>query len=113
MRIFISVVSLLVVSCVSANVSEDKNSELTEYIESLDPSCLYQDGYTCIEKSDPMFYGQKAQQSILAAGYFHAWNPAYETFLSLTELTEKQKDLKHYKIGFAEEGGSMLCSFLL
>lgn len=90
---------------------ENKKSELKEYIEGLDSSCLYQDGYTCAEKSDPTFYSQDAQNSMLPAGYFHAWNPAYEKFLSLVELTDKQKDLKHYKIGFAEEGDQFVVLF--
>jgi hypothetical protein len=84
-------------------MADDKKLALLSYIDELDSSCLYKDGYVCAEDGDPNFYSQEAQRAMLPAGYFKAWNPAYDKFLSLSELTDKQKDLKHYKIGFAQE----------
>jgi len=80
------------------------------FINGLDNKCTYADGYECYS-SDPNFYSQQAQQSLIPAVYIPAWNSAYKTFLELSELSTEQKKLIHYKIGFAEQDDQIVILF--
>ena len=76
--------------------------EMQDYIESLPENCHYEDGYVCSEASDINFYQQVVNNQLVHARYLQAWSAAYQGFIGLPELTDKQKNLLHYKIGFAE-----------
>ena len=100
----------MVTSCATANI-QDKKTDLDSFINGLDSSCVYEDGYTCAELPDPRFYSKKSQEAMLPAVYVQAWTSAYETFQNLAELTSQQKELKHYKIGFSEEKDQYIVLF--
>ena len=98
-------------SCAVASMTTNSKSKADSYVESLAQTCIYDDGYVCAEKTDPFFYTRKSQQSLLPAVYLAVWPKAYEKFLSLPELSDAQKGLHHYKIGFAEEGEDYVVLF--
>lgn len=122
MRLLICASICLMASCaIATNIPANKTTatkvtdntrDLKTYIENLDSSCAYQDGYTCAEKTDPRFYSKESHQSMLPAVHVQAWTVAYEKFISLKELTDQQKQLHHYKIGFAEQGQYYIVLFL-
>jgi len=86
-------------------------NDMKQYVESLQDTCFYDDGYVCAEPSDTKFYKQTLNQQLISALYLQAWPAAYELFNELTELTKKQKDLRHYKVGFAEDGEHYIVYF--
>ena len=88
----------------------DKAKHLQDFIKNLDRSCAYTDGYQC-HLSDPNFYSQEAQKSLVPAVYLPAWTIAYTAFLQLPNLSAEQKELTHYKIGFAEQDDQIVILF--
>jgi len=97
---------------VVANVATANAKQVMQaHVESLPVDCLYDDGYVCAEPSDPLFYQQTLNGQLIQASYLQAWHNAYKAFLALPEITEKQKALHHYKIGFADEAEHYIVLF--
>jgi len=107
---FIFVFSSIQVACISMSNASPLN-DMHKYVESLQDTCFYDDGYVCAEPSDTQFYKQTTNKQLIDARYLQAWPAAYEKFNGLAELTKQQKDLKHYKIGFAEDGEHFIVYF--
>lgn len=78
------------------------------YVRSLSDQCVYDDGYRCRPGTPPVFEGWEADQKMLPGVYLKAWQISHEDFGKLKELSEEQKDLKHYRIGFGEEGDAIV-----
>lgn len=99
-----------------ANHDEQLNESL-RYVRSLSDDCIYLDGYRCAE------VGLEKQQA--AGSYAHlvdasgtlpavvlpAWSIAYRQFLQEDRLTKEQKKLKHYRLGFRQEGELIIVLF--
>ncbi len=77
-----------------------KNS--IEYVRSMQADCTLDHGYRCRDIEENNFLGIDADQSLVPGPYLAAWQVCYEDFRNLPDLTEEQKELKHYKIGFTE-----------
>jgi hypothetical protein len=80
-----------------------------DYVLAHPDSCTLGDAYVCqpIEEMAVI-----AGQSTMAPGaYLKVWPLAYDDFRGLEELNAEQKDLKHYKIGFAENEKNYLVIF--
>jgi len=107
---FVFVFSFIQVACVTMSNASPLDS-MHKYVESLQDTCVYDDGYACAEPSDTQFYQQTINKQLIDARYLQAWPAAYEKFDGLAELTKKQKDLRHYKIGFAEDSEHYIVYF--
>ena len=90
------------------NMAENKKRDL--FLSELDDGCTYTDGYQC-HQSDPRFFSQQALQSLVPAVYLPAWTVAYQAFNELPDLSDAQKSLTHYKVGFAEEDDQIVVLF--
>ena len=71
--------------------------------------CTLGDGFQC----EPLSENQISlnQQQMIPAIYLQAWPVAYADFMQLDSLDPAQKQLKHYKIGFAEEEANFIVIF--
>lgn len=78
------------------------------YVRSLSDQCVYDDGYRCRPGVAPAFEGWEADQQMLPGNYLAAWQISHEDFKQLKELSEEQKDLKHYRIRFGQEGDAIV-----
>lgn len=92
----------------ASNSSNDPR--IDAFISELDGKCAYTDGYQC-HPSDPLFYSEQSQQALVPAIYLPAWAVAYKIFVDLPDLDDAKKDLKHYKIGFAEQDDQIVILF--
>ena len=88
----------------STDVEKVLQSELQrahKFIETVD-DCSLSHGYICEDISESDFSSVKAQDAMLSGNKLKAWYAAYGYFLNLEELTDIQKNLKHYKVGILE-----------
>ncbi len=107
-KLLVCLSSVLVTSAMASNKANDL--KLDAFISGLDAKCAYTDGYQC-HQSDPSFYSQQSQQALVPAAYLSAWAVTSAAFAELSDLTEAQKDLRHYKIGFAEQDDQIVVLF--
>ena len=82
-----------------------------DYVNQLSDDCARTDGYECIKATETDFLSADSDGALIPGRYFEAWSVSYQDFRSLTELTEEQKQLKHYKIGFTENADQYIVLF--
>lgn len=89
-------------------LADKSRSDALQYIRSLPDDCAYSDGYICVENSKATESAQFGllmdKNGTLPATVLSAWPAAYKAFLGQDLLSDEQKNLKHYRIGFAQEG---------
>lgn len=73
-----------------------------DYVRSMQIECTLDHGYQCKQVREDDFLGLEADQRMTPGPYLKAWQVSYEDFQALPELTDEQKELKHYKVGFTE-----------
>lgn len=73
-----------------------------DYVDQLDLDCTLAHGYTCAEVGEDSFLQPDSLQQLIPAAYMRAWQAAYDDFQRISDLTDEQKDLKHYRLGFTE-----------
>ena len=83
-------------------VQQDSLQRSIDYVNQLDLDCTVTDGYVCAEVEEDSFMRPESWQKMIPAIYMQAWQAAYEDFRQIPDLTQEQKDLKHYKLGFTE-----------
>lgn len=88
----------------SATAVQDSVKQSMEYVSGLDDDCVYGDGYVCVEAgAEDDFISLDHPGRLLVPGPFlNAWSVSYRDFLDIGEMTDQQKRLKHYKIGFTQ-----------
>ena len=64
-----------------------------------------------MDVSEDDFLNAAAHQRMIPAVYLPAWQVCYEDFRSIPDLTDGQKDLKHYRIGFTHNDGEFVLLF--
>ena len=109
-QLIFSGISIVVASCTIAGETVTPEKEIQQFVQNLDGQCAYDDGYIC-QSTDPSFFSKESQQALLPAVYLQVWETVLNAFQQLPELNESQKDLKHYKIGFAEKGDHYVVLF--
>lgn len=92
-----------------AMAMQDSVKQSMKYVSGLDDNCVYDDGYRCVETAEDDFISRDYPGRLLVPGpYLDAWAVSYRDFLSITEMNDEQKQLKHYKIGFTENGAQYI-----
>ncbi|MGA8258854.1 MAG: hypothetical protein WB783_01430 [Arenicellales bacterium] len=81
---------------------QDSVKRSMEYVDGLHDNCVYTDGYRCIDVKEDDFIHPDPDRHWTPGPYLEAWSVSYRDFLQIPEMTEQQKQLKHYKIGFTE-----------
>ncbi len=71
-----------------------------DYVAGQNEDCILEHGYRCVEAVEDDFLSAEAHQRMIPASYLTAWQVCYEDFKALPDLTDEQKELKHYRIGF-------------
>lgn len=101
---FIFLITIVAYSGVASaiTVQEDSLQRSIDYVNRLDLDCTLTDGYVCAGVEEDSFMQPASWQRMIPAIYMQAWQVAYEDFRQISDLTEEQKDLKHYKLGFTE-----------
>ena len=102
--------------CVSVNNSygaemQESTQKSIEYVRNLQTDCVLDHGYRCIEIEEDNFLGLEADRRMVPGPYLTAWQICYEDFKTIPELTDEQKELKHYKIGFTQNESHIIVLF--
>lgn len=87
----------------------DKKSR--EYAASLTAACSLDDGYVCIDVEEDDFLTGNDKRILVPGSYLAAWGVAYTDFKAISEMTDEQKALHHYKIGFTENNQEIIVYF--
>lgn len=93
-------------------IQEDSLHRSLDYVRGLETECVLTDGYVCRESEEDSFMQPESWQRMIPAVYMQAWQVAYEDFTRISDLSEAQKDLKHYKIGFTENDSQYIVVLL-
>lgn len=81
---------------------QDSVRQSMEYVESLDDHCVYDHGYACLDPGGDDFAERGTDAGLVPGPYLEAWSVSYRDFVKIPGMSDEQKRLKHYKIGFAE-----------
>ncbi len=103
------IIALLLTQQASAESTQQLRQRAIEYVNSHSQQCTLGDGYRCAPVTESQLLLNP--QATVPALYLQAWPAAYADFKRLAELSEEQKDLRHYTIGFAEQGDRYLVVF--
>lgn len=95
-------VTVLMLSEPGGAQMQDSLIKSMEYVRSLDANCTLDHGYRCVQPEEDDFLGADTDQKLIFGPYLQAWMASYEDFKQITEMTDEQKELKHYKVGFTE-----------
>ena len=81
-----------------------------EYVAGLPDNCVYEDGYTCAPEAtgETGFTGAIDSSGMLSTVYLRAWNVSWEDFQQLDDFSDEQKNLKHYRVGFAQDDNNLI-----
>lgn len=83
-------------------VEKDALQRSIDYVNQLDIDCTLTDGYMCADVEEDDFMRPESWQRMIPARYMQVWQVAYEDFRQISDLTQEQKNLQHYKLGFTE-----------
>ncbi len=86
--------------------AEQAKAQAVEYVDGLAANCDYRNGYQCadappeIGKSSKAFIAAIDQSGTVSPMFLQTWPLAYDAFQNIEDLSDEQKQLKHYRIGF-------------
>lgn len=86
-----------------------KNS--IEYILSMEADCVLDHGYQCVDGVEDEFLTPDSHQRMIPGPYLAAWQVSYDDFKSMPDISDAQKALKHYKIGFTHNENEYIVLF--
>lgn len=88
-----------------AQTFDEASLRAIDYIKShtgnCQKNCTYGDGYQCESMDEAQLILN--QQRMIPAIYIEFLPQIYRDFRAIEDLSDDQKNLKHYKIGFAED----------
>lgn len=82
-----------------------------EYVQGLDIDCTLDHGYRCLDVEEDDFLSHDSDSRLIPAIYLGVWPVVHADFMALEDLSEEQKELKHYKIGFTESESDYVVLF--
>ena len=74
-----------------------------DYVNGLASDCTYDHGYQCAEIQGDDFLAPDSEARRVPGPWLEAWPAALTALVTSSELSTEQKQLRHYKIGFAED----------
>ena len=84
-----------------AQTPDAATTRALDYVGNLNIECTLGDGYQCEPVSEMQLTVEP--QRLVPAEHLEIWPLVYVDFKSMDELSEAQKQFKHYKIGFGED----------
>lgn len=93
----------LLFACSSGAQMQDSVKQSRDFVSSLDVDCAMDHGYRCVEIEEDSFLEKGSDSRMIPGLFLRAWQVSYADFRSLEDLTEEQKDLRHYKIGLTQD----------
>nr|VFK64471.1 MAG: hypothetical protein BECKUNK1418G_GA0071005_10471 [Candidatus Kentron sp. UNK]VFK71102.1 MAG: hypothetical protein BECKUNK1418H_GA0071006_10511 [Candidatus Kentron sp. UNK] len=84
---------------------------LTQYEVSHRENCALTDGYTCSEVEEDDFVRKTNKRVLVPGNYLTAWQICYGDFQTIEDISEEQKRLQHYRIGFTEDNENYIVLF--
>lgn len=94
---------LFVLVCYSSGAEMQESTQKSiEYVRNLQTECALDHGYRCVEIEEDDFLSLSSDQNMVPGLFLRAWQICYEDFKAIPDLTDEQKELKHYKIGFTQ-----------
>lgn len=92
--------------------SADSDDPVIDYVTNINDHCAYDDGYVCLENViEEQFESAESDKKLLPGAYLKAYSVAERDFSKLDHLSEEQRRLKHYKIGFTENATNFIVIF--
>lgn len=82
-----------------------------DYVRNMQADCVLDHGYQCRQAEEDDFLSLDADRSMVPGPYLKAWHICYGDFQAIAELTDEQKELRHYKIGFSENEAHFIVLF--
>ena len=95
----------------NAMASDSAYERARAYVADLVPDCTWTDGYVCVAPAPDRFLDREATARMVPGSILRAWDTCYLDFLAIEDLTEAQKDLRHYRIGFTEDDEHYIVRF--
>jgi len=102
--------ALLVVSFLSYAEQNDA-LKASEQFAALPHACGLDHGYQCRDDEESDFLGLEADSAMVPAVYLSAWQQALTDFSEIEDLSDQEKQLQHYKIGFSENEAQYVVHF--
>lgn len=93
-------------AAVESESTEAVRQRSVDYVLSYPQTCVVTDGYRCQSIDEAQILLQ--QQHAVPGRYLLAWPVVYANFKSMHELSDAQKDLHHYTVGFAENEQNLI-----
>ena len=90
---------------------QDSVKQSMDYAAGLGKDCILDHGYVCAESAEDDFLSAAAHGRMIPAAYLPAWLVCYEDFVAIPDLSDGQKALKHYKIGFTHNDTEIVVLF--
>lgn len=110
--IFLLALMIPVVVHSELTIQADSSQKSIDFVRNQELTCTLTDGYVCKSSEEDDFLEPDSWQRMVPAVYMRAWQTAYDDFQKIPDLSEGQKDLKHYKIGFTENDKYYIIVFL-
>jgi len=82
-----------------------------EYVLGMETDCVLDHGYKCADGIEDEFLTPASLQRLIPGPYLAAWQVSYDDFRSMPDISDEQKALKHYKIGFTQNEDEYIVLF--
>ena len=110
MKFLASTVLVFVCGACGAQM-QDSVKQSIDYASGLEKDCILDHGYVCAVPEEDDFLSAAAHQRMIPASYLAAWDVCYQDFVSIPDLSEEQKALRHYKIGLTHNDAEIVVLF--
>ena len=108
----------VIIACLFLYMSSSYGEEMQEstrksidYVTNLQVNCVFDHGYRCVETEEDDFLSPHSDQNMVPGPFLNAWQACYEDFKKIPDLTDEQKELKHYKIGITQNDSHFVVLF--
>ena len=109
-RAVLVLVGMITWNYCGAEMDESTKKSL-EYVKNLQVDCVLDHGYRCMDITEDDFLGVESDKKMIPGVFLQAWQVSYADFKTIAELTDEQKELKHYKIGFTQNQDNFIVLF--
>jgi len=104
------VTALLFISF-SSSAEQDDFLNASKQYATQSHACGLDHGYQCRSFEESNFLGLEADGAMVPAIYLSAWQHALTDFNEIEDLSDQEKQLQHYKIGFSENEAQYVVHF--